>query len=106
MGCKKKTMTILKRIGKELKPILVQTAINMVKQVEEMAVADPMFFTNDAKRKIVAAGIVTEAAKGGAKLPGRTVNLLVEFGVEAVKGPDDESDLGLDDRMEPLTETI
>ena len=38
-----------------------------------------------------------EARSTGKELKARTVNLLLEFAVEAVKGPDDETTIGVDD---------
>ena len=102
MGCKKKTITIVKGIAAQLKPHLVRHAVDMVTQIEKYSAEDPLFFTDDVKRRMCGAAIKAEAREAGEDLAGRTVNLLVEFAVEAVKGPEDESDLGEDDTGEAI----
>jgi len=98
MGCKRTTVAIIKRIAAEVTPVLVQTAVGAVKTVEIAAEQDPAFLTNEVKRKIVGDTILAQAKRNGlADLKQRTVNLITEFAVEAVKGDDDENELGMDD---------
>jgi len=103
MGCKKKTTQILKRVAQGLKPVLVKHAVNMVGIVQKASTADPSFWTNDTKRRAVFSSVKAEAQGLGLDLPNRTFMLLVEYAVEAVKGPDDESDLGADDTAEAVS---
>lgn len=96
MGCPQKAAKIAKRIGRMIKASVMNVAISAVKKVEELSEHDPLFFTNDAKRRIVGAEIKAAAKREEINLAGRTVGLITEFAVEAVKGPDDESDLGVE----------
>jgi hypothetical protein len=97
MGCKKTVVKIAKRVGEEVGPALVRFAVDSVRVVERASVEDPDFWTSDTKRRAVGNAIVGEAKETGKELRARTVNLLTEFAVEAVKGPDDEQDIGIDD---------
>lgn len=103
MGCKKKTTQILKRIAAGLKPVLVEYAVSTVAGIEAAALEDPAFWTNSQKRSAAFGMVKTRAKQLANELPNRTIGLLIEFAVEAVKGPDDESDLGKDDLAETVT---
>lgn len=100
MGCIKSTKQILKKIADEITPYLIKFAVDKVKEVEQTAQAyDGLSFSMSEfpKAEVVSSLIQMEAAAQGVDLSTRRANLLREFAVEAVKGDEDESELGLDD---------
>ena len=101
MGCIKSTKKILRKIAQEITPYLIQFAVDKVKEAEATAVAYNSLDSTMAaypKAEVVSELIQMEAAAQGVDLSNRRVNLLREFAVEAVKGDEDESELGQDDR--------
>jgi len=97
MGCVRKTKVIVKGIAKQLKPLLVKRAVNIVTALNRMSDEEPLFWTNSMKRKVALGVIKQEAEDLQVEIKESTTRLLMEFAVEAVKGPEDESDLGDDD---------
>jgi len=97
MGCKKTTVKIAKRVGAEVGAVLLRKAVGAVTAVETLAREDPDWWASRSKRDAVADYLRIEAKATGQELQRRVANLVVEFAVEAVKGPDDESEIGIDD---------
>lgn len=97
MGCKKVVIGIVKSVAKEAGRSLVRFAVDAVGIIETASTHDPSFWTNDIKRKTAFDAIAGQANHEGRDLEARTVNLLVEFGVTALKSAVDESEIGIDD---------
>ena len=96
-GCKKTIVTIAKRVGKEVGAGLIRFAVDVVTVVQEFVTEGGDPFTGSEKRTVAFNTIKARAVKEGKELPDRTLNLVLETAVEAVKGPDDESSIGIDD---------
>jgi len=104
MGCKKTTIAIAKRLGTEVGAVLIRKAVGAVKAVEELSADDPQWIDGREKRAAVLNYLRIEAKATGQELKRSVAGLLVEFAVQAVKGPDDESEIGIDDLKH--TETV
>lgn len=97
MGCKRTIVQIAKRVGKEVGAALIRYAVDVVGIVEDFTHTGGDPFRGSEKREVAFNAIKARSVKEGKELPDRTLNLVLETAVEAFKGPDDESSIGLDD---------
>jgi len=98
MGCLRTSKRIIKSVAQRVKPMLVKSAVDVVRAIEVMSADDPVgFWTSDTKRAAALAVIKSEATRLGNVVPNRTYGLLLEYALEAVMGDEDEDELGQDD---------
>ena len=104
MGCIKTTKKIIKGIAQAITPALLNYGVTAVSVLDGAGKSNPDVFTNEVKRQAAFVAIRKRWRDDtGADPKDHLVNLLLEYAVTALKGPEDETTLGEDDSAtEPI----
>jgi hypothetical protein len=103
MGCVKTAKKVLKGIARIVGPKLLNYMADMSELVDHMAEEDPLFFTNETKRKFVVAAGKRQARVLKQEVAGSLINAATEYVVVArhkfgatpadIGDPKDEKDI-------------